>query len=176
MSTASPKLVPEVLGITLEQAIDQSPELRSRMQVDSQVQQLIETALSLEGLTAEHPDQRRQRIGVTRNHRTRSRRQLGERLAPPRAILRLDHHDLDPGRGGQRLERRPSPLILSGEQVRGREPRQQLGEALGPPHATLGQGRIGGAIGGLLRVAHQQDHRALGLRRFRRGIDSSVGR
>jgi DNA polymerase-3 subunit alpha len=45
------KLVPEVLGITLSDAIAQSPELRSRIDSDGQVKQLIETALNLEGLT-----------------------------------------------------------------------------------------------------------------------------
>jgi DNA polymerase-3 subunit alpha len=45
------KLVPEVLGITLDDAITQSPELRARMDADGQIRQLIETARSLEGLT-----------------------------------------------------------------------------------------------------------------------------
>jgi DNA polymerase-3 subunit alpha len=45
------KLVPEVLGITLSDAINQSSELRARMQSDGQIKQLMETALSLEGLT-----------------------------------------------------------------------------------------------------------------------------
>jgi DNA polymerase-3 subunit alpha len=45
------KLVPEVLGITLSDAIAQSSELRARMDSDGQVKQLMETALSLEGLT-----------------------------------------------------------------------------------------------------------------------------
>jgi DNA polymerase-3 subunit alpha len=45
------KLIPEVLGITLKAALKQSPELRARIQADGQIKQLIETALSLEGLT-----------------------------------------------------------------------------------------------------------------------------
>jgi len=45
------KLIPEVLGITLDDAIEQSPELRARMESDGQVSQLIETARKLEGLT-----------------------------------------------------------------------------------------------------------------------------
>jgi len=45
------KLVPEVLGINLDEAIEQSPELRTRMDSDSQIAQLIETARRLEGLT-----------------------------------------------------------------------------------------------------------------------------
>ncbi len=45
------KLVPETLGITLEQALQQSPDLRARMDADGQVRQLIETAQRLEGLT-----------------------------------------------------------------------------------------------------------------------------
>jgi len=45
------KLVPEVLGITLDQAIEQSPELRARMESDVQVERLLETARNLEGLT-----------------------------------------------------------------------------------------------------------------------------
>ncbi len=45
------KLVPEVLGITLAEAIEQSPELRARMGSDGQVAKLMETAQRLEGLT-----------------------------------------------------------------------------------------------------------------------------
>ena len=45
------KLVPETLGITLEQALQQSPELRSRADSDGQVARLLETAQRLEGLT-----------------------------------------------------------------------------------------------------------------------------
>jgi DNA polymerase-3 subunit alpha len=45
------KLVPETLGITLEQALEQSPELRARVEADGQVAKLIETARRLEGLT-----------------------------------------------------------------------------------------------------------------------------
>ncbi|MCG8591107.1 MAG: DNA polymerase III subunit alpha, partial [Proteobacteria bacterium] len=45
------KLVPETLGITLSEAIAQSPDLRARMEADGQVAKLIETALRLEGIT-----------------------------------------------------------------------------------------------------------------------------
>jgi len=45
------KLVPETLGITLDEAIEQSPELRARMAADGQVAKLIDTARKLEGLT-----------------------------------------------------------------------------------------------------------------------------
>jgi len=45
------KLVPEVLGIKLQDAIAQSPELRSAMQTDGQVKRLLETAQNLEGIT-----------------------------------------------------------------------------------------------------------------------------
>jgi DNA polymerase-3 subunit alpha len=45
------KLVPETLGITLQQALEQSPELRARVDGDGQVRRLIETAMRLEGLT-----------------------------------------------------------------------------------------------------------------------------
>jgi len=45
------KLVPGTVGITLEQALQQSPELRSRTESDGQVARLLETAQSLEGLT-----------------------------------------------------------------------------------------------------------------------------
>jgi DNA polymerase III subunit alpha len=45
------KLVPDTLGIHLEEALEQSPELRSRMDADAQVRRVIETALKLEGLT-----------------------------------------------------------------------------------------------------------------------------
>ena len=45
------KLIPETLGITLDRALTQSPELRARTEADGQVAQLIETARRLEGLT-----------------------------------------------------------------------------------------------------------------------------
>jgi DNA polymerase-3 subunit alpha len=45
------KLIPDVLGITLEQALEQSPELRTRVDSDSQVERLFDTARNLEGLT-----------------------------------------------------------------------------------------------------------------------------
>ena len=45
------KLIPEQLGISLEQAVEQSPELRSRIASEAQVADLIETARNLEGLT-----------------------------------------------------------------------------------------------------------------------------
>jgi len=45
------KLVPEVLGIKLEDAISKSPELRAMMDSDGQVRRLVETAIKLEGLT-----------------------------------------------------------------------------------------------------------------------------
>ncbi len=45
------KLVPEALGITLDEALQQSPELRARATADGQVAKLIETARRLEGLT-----------------------------------------------------------------------------------------------------------------------------
>ncbi len=45
------KLVPETLGITLDQALAQSPELRSRVEADGQVARLLESARKLEGLT-----------------------------------------------------------------------------------------------------------------------------
>ena len=45
------KLVPETLGITLDQALEQSPDLRVRVESDGQVAKLMETARRLEGLT-----------------------------------------------------------------------------------------------------------------------------
>jgi DNA polymerase-3 subunit alpha len=45
------KLVPETLGITLGEAVAQSPELRARAESDGQVARLLETARKLEGLT-----------------------------------------------------------------------------------------------------------------------------
>ncbi|MFP6624390.1 MAG: DNA polymerase III subunit alpha, partial [Myxococcota bacterium] len=45
------KLIPEILGISLSDAIKKSPELRARVDTDGQVRQLIDTALNLEGLT-----------------------------------------------------------------------------------------------------------------------------
>jgi DNA polymerase-3 subunit alpha len=45
------KLVPEALGITLDEALEQSPELRARADADPQVARLLETARRLEGLT-----------------------------------------------------------------------------------------------------------------------------
>jgi len=45
------KLVPDALGITLDEALEQAPELRARADADGQVAQLLETARRLEGLT-----------------------------------------------------------------------------------------------------------------------------
>ncbi len=45
------KLVPETLGITLDEALAESPELRARVEADGQVAKLFETARKLEGLT-----------------------------------------------------------------------------------------------------------------------------
>ena len=45
------KLVPEALGITLDEAVQQSAELRSRMDADGQVARVIETARRIEGLS-----------------------------------------------------------------------------------------------------------------------------
>ncbi|MBJ22444.1 MAG: DNA polymerase III subunit alpha [Deltaproteobacteria bacterium] len=44
------KLVPEMLGIKLADAIVQSPELRAAMDSDGQVKRLLDTAMTLEGL------------------------------------------------------------------------------------------------------------------------------
>jgi DNA polymerase-3 subunit alpha len=43
--------VPETLGITLEAALEQSPELRARVEADGQIRQLFETGRRLEGIT-----------------------------------------------------------------------------------------------------------------------------
>ena len=45
------KLVPDVLGMTLQEAIDASPELRAKSAEEPQLKQLLDTALALEGLT-----------------------------------------------------------------------------------------------------------------------------
>jgi len=45
------KLIPDTLGISLEQALEQSAELRARIEGDGQIRQLFETARRLEGLT-----------------------------------------------------------------------------------------------------------------------------
>jgi DNA polymerase-3 subunit alpha len=45
------KLVPETLGITLDEALEESAELRARAEAEGQVAQLIETARKIEGLT-----------------------------------------------------------------------------------------------------------------------------
>jgi len=45
------KMVPEVLNISLAQAIEQSPELRACREADSQVAKLLETAQAVEGIT-----------------------------------------------------------------------------------------------------------------------------
>ncbi|MBW1684101.1 MAG: DNA polymerase III subunit alpha, partial [Deltaproteobacteria bacterium] len=45
------KLVPETVGIKLDGALEQSAELRARVEADGQVARLIETARRLEGLT-----------------------------------------------------------------------------------------------------------------------------
>jgi DNA polymerase-3 subunit alpha len=45
------KLIPEALGTTLDDAHQQSPELRARIEADGQVARLFQTARKLEGLT-----------------------------------------------------------------------------------------------------------------------------
>jgi DNA polymerase-3 subunit alpha len=45
------KLIPETLGIKIDEALEQSPELRARAEADGQVAKLIETGRRLEGLT-----------------------------------------------------------------------------------------------------------------------------
>jgi len=45
------KMIPDTLGISLEEAIEQSAELRARIEADGQVQRLFDTARKLEGLT-----------------------------------------------------------------------------------------------------------------------------
>ncbi len=45
------KMIPDTLGISLEEALEQSAELRARIEADGQVRQLFDTALRLEGLT-----------------------------------------------------------------------------------------------------------------------------
>jgi DNA polymerase-3 subunit alpha len=45
------KMIPDVLGIKLEEAIAQSPELRSAMDSDGQIKRLLDTAKNLEGIT-----------------------------------------------------------------------------------------------------------------------------
>ena len=45
------KLVPDVLGISLQEAIDASPDLKAKSAEEPQVKQLLDTALALEGLT-----------------------------------------------------------------------------------------------------------------------------
>ncbi len=45
------KLIPETLGISLDRALEQSAELRARIEANGQVRQLFETARRLEGLT-----------------------------------------------------------------------------------------------------------------------------
>src|SRR5262249_11601311 len=45
------KLVPEVLGISLQEAIDSSPDLAKVKSAEPQVAKLLDTALALEGLT-----------------------------------------------------------------------------------------------------------------------------
>ena len=55
------KLIPETLGITLQQAIEQSPELRARMESDGQVAQLVETGAAPRGTHAACVDSRSRR-------------------------------------------------------------------------------------------------------------------
>ena len=45
------KLIPDVLGISLDDVIGQTPEIRALMQSDAQVAKLMETARRLEGIT-----------------------------------------------------------------------------------------------------------------------------
>src|SRR5580692_7053938 len=44
------KLVPTTIGITLDQAIEDSPQLREAMEKDGQIRELMQTALKLEGM------------------------------------------------------------------------------------------------------------------------------
>src|SRR3990172_7442340 len=45
------KLVPETLGITIDEALEESAELRARAEAEGQVGKLVETARKIEGLT-----------------------------------------------------------------------------------------------------------------------------
>lgn len=45
------KLVPNVLGITLKQAIEQEPQLKTLIEKDSKIKELVKISLALEGLT-----------------------------------------------------------------------------------------------------------------------------
>jgi DNA polymerase-3 subunit alpha len=45
------KLIPETLGITLDEALQQSPELRARVSADGQIARLVEMGRRLEGVT-----------------------------------------------------------------------------------------------------------------------------
>jgi DNA polymerase-3 subunit alpha len=45
------KLVPDTLGISLDEALEESAELRARVEAEGQVAQLVETARRIEGLT-----------------------------------------------------------------------------------------------------------------------------
>jgi DNA polymerase-3 subunit alpha len=45
------KLVPNVLGITLKQAIEQEPQLKSLIEKDPKIKELVKISLALEGLT-----------------------------------------------------------------------------------------------------------------------------
>jgi len=45
------KLVPDTLGISLDEAIEQSADLRARAEADGQIGKLLETARGLEDLT-----------------------------------------------------------------------------------------------------------------------------
>src|SRR5262245_37328141 len=45
------KLVPETLGITIDEALEESAELRARAEAEGQVGKLVETARKVEGLT-----------------------------------------------------------------------------------------------------------------------------
>src|SRR3972149_7970086 len=44
------RVVPAALGITIERALDESPELRAIYEADDQVQRLVDTARRLEGV------------------------------------------------------------------------------------------------------------------------------
>lgn len=45
------KLVPNILGITLKQAIEQEPQLKALIEKDSKIKELVKISLALEGLT-----------------------------------------------------------------------------------------------------------------------------
>ena len=74
------KMVPTQLNITLDQAIEDSPQLREAMEKDGQIRELMQTAKKLEGMVRNSGSPRRRRSDLSKaSNRTRPASQNQER-------------------------------------------------------------------------------------------------